>query len=221
MKINEPLASFWAKETRRTDLPQGQQDFERLLDHSSKNSSGDEYYWQHQNQLQQSSLHFELKPATQQQKPQATSQANTAPDRQNRVAPSEGKTSQPKAELQAPKTDKPQNNKPLLPLSSTPPCSKSKNASNPAVVAATSMKPQPQCVDKFINTVKANTSQVDPGREFKKHHLFVEGEHAELSMNVDDLKEQEQKIVRQLIKNQFKNKGLILKKLTMNGVNHE
>lgn len=62
------------------------------------------------------------------------------------------------------------------------------------------------------------STQISQPIQIKKHHLFIEGEQAELTVNLKDLNKNDQDELISLMKRHFKQKGLVLNQLIINGV---
>ncbi|EHL30346.1 hypothetical protein [Legionella drancourtii] len=185
----------------------------------TQQSTGDEYYWQHQTQLQQSRLHFDALPQeNRQQQPimdttetsifaTTTKQEPTAlmeersqlndlgPYRENYDACAKKFAPLIHALIQALEQS-------TLPL-------------------ATSNKKTTQVTNNQDNSIKWVNESLNRRIQFKNNHLFIQGEHAELTLNLHSCDKKEQKKLIQLIQNHLKQKGLVLSRLIINGVNND
>ncbi|MCL9682637.1 hypothetical protein [Legionella maioricensis] len=216
MKINEQLELMFPH-TPKKNL-HDMLDFEQLINTPTKQNSGDEYYWQHQDQLQQSSLQFNPQPIANQSKktkvleketimynPEGHLQITNSPIRQNRYpfqyekqnnTVLNTKVSQIFRELE-PKLN------PILMSVETP---------------ETSQKTDELDQFKEINAI--DSLPYNPN-EFKNHHLFIHNKQVELTLNIQNLAPDEQKEFTSMMRNHLKNKGLTLSKLIINGVEND
>jgi hypothetical protein len=217
MKINEQLALT----TRHTsqNKQQDQLDFEQWITSPMKQNSGDEYYWQHQEQLEQSSLRFEPQPLVHQQKKPEQSISSEATIDTPTVTPSaDSPVQQNCISFQPEKNCVKQSNAEVqfsINIESEPELFKN---SLPAIEQSAPTKNDLSIQTKeMINPDLPQFNQYP----FKNHHLFIKDEQAELTLNTKDLNHKEQKELTQLMKQHLKNKGLNLNKLIINGVQHD
>jgi hypothetical protein len=210
MKINNQVPAFNQAPKKAYKSEEG---FANLIDEQT--CSGDEYYWQHQNQLQASELQFDALNVT-----------------------------QAKNFKQVPVTDinsalgilkNPPNNEAHL-VNQAQDCLAFHNETvNPPdsiiKLNATQIKQEIQLLGVQETRHLAlkqhpEEKQVEQcslcfNRELKKHHLFISQYEAELTLNTHDLKQEEAQALIPLIKNYLKKEGLLLKKLIINGVHHD
>lgn len=216
-KINESQPQCHGQ-TRQHANQQSSADFEHWLNSPSKQSSGDEYYWQHQTQLQHSELHFDAKPLpaakTEQMLPKQNGPAFSIP-----------------AQMWAPQHFELQNTL-VTATDNTAPSYSPENKFAPLMMELEqaleqSSLPLPMHISKLTqdaSATKATTSSsnsVTTTLQFKNNHLFIQGEQAELTLNLHTLDKQEQNELVQLIHNYLKKKGLVLSRLIINGVNND
>lgn len=217
MKINEQLA-LMLNQTSQKNQPKPL-NFEPWINTPTKQNSGDEYYWQHQDQLQQSNVQFNPQPLEHQQEKQE------APERSKlMVNPSsaEAKINMPSQQKYVSyppgKTD---NNY----LSSE---ELTKIIINLEQELTQFMTPDgtanaPLKTDKIVQLKAIKTADYGQynNNEIKNHHLFIQDQQVELTLNTQALNFKEQKALTQMMKHHLKNKGLILSKLIINGVHHD
>lgn len=198
-----------------------QPDFEDWLKSPTKQNSGDEFYWQHQDQLQQSSLQFNHHPEHNQhgetvleistKQPQSTSLDPKAVIETEHIQQTTdfSKTTPNNrlilhsTELMRALTELEQNN-------SQPPVPESNSAS----------KIQASDALQFENTSSVEFKDLCKG-PLKNHHLFIQNDEVEISLYAEDLNKEEQIELKHMIKLNLKNKGLSLKQLLINGVQHD
>ncbi|MFI4918187.1 MAG: hypothetical protein ACHP65_01375 [Legionellales bacterium] len=214
MKINEHLP-VTAKQNP-SENQASPHDFERWLNSPTQQNSGDEYYWQHQEQLQQSALNFNAAPAVALKKTPSTPN-HAAVDSHARTQ--QEPTPMPTQELPSKALSLNTHNSQFTAMKLgtelraleqllTP--SAPFASSNKAPLKTNNNAPLPKTATKG-----ATTSTV---LQSKKHHLFVQDENAELTLNTHELASDEQEQLEQLIQSSLKQKGLILRKFTINGV---
>ncbi|CAM2806737.1 hypothetical protein [Legionella worsleiensis] len=218
MKINSTIdTTLMPKNLNKQANPV---DFAPWLTTPTKQNSGDEYYWQHQEQLQQSSLTFAKKPEHEQhtEEPLKKDTDNAANNTIHQTMYDTVTSSQKLNEMN------PHTNKQGADLSTE--LIKSLmidhyNSPNYPV-------PEPvyRSADCPINVTKIKDSpsvsdQNDSQSQFKNHHLFIEHNEVELSLNAHDLNEKEQNELKRFLKLNLKQKGFNLKQLLINGVQHD
>ncbi|MDR3501307.1 MAG: hypothetical protein P4L79_01830 [Legionella sp.] len=217
MKINESLPQCYGQSKQHTNQ-QSSADFDHWLNSPAKQNTGDEYYWQHQTQLQHSELHFDAKPLP-------------APKTDQEFP----KENEPVFSMSFP-TQEPQNfelqNMLMTATDNTTPSYSPENKFAPLMTELEqaieqSSLPQPIHTSKLTqdaSAIKETTScsnRMATTLEFKNNHLFIQGEQAELTLNLHALDKQEQNELVQLIQNYLKKKGLVLSRLIINGVNND
>lgn len=175
--------------------------------------TGEEYYWTHQQQLQQSALSFEPQPVKKQQHPQSIT-----PDKEKRT--SEKTTSTPQAQALQTKSD----DSKIRPHSiATPTASVPKEAWGVGITLAKTSttkgleQPIRSNQNPVVKGLTSNPLDLPKPRDFNKHHLFIQGSEAELTLNTNELSPKEEKELIQLIQNHLKLKGLALSRLVING----
>lgn len=217
MKINEQLPTATTNKAMglTTNHPNN---FERFILSPTGDNSGDAYYWQHQNHLQKSSLSFVAKPV--QDKPykhEEVTQINLPLEREE---PTNAVCIMP---IQL-------NHHESEPLHDTD-CDMSEEPIKPRHTVEMLV----QEASAFIQTNSALESHallpkhtVNNGQRalsalpiLKKHHLFIEEDNAELSINLDGLNKKEQHELTHLISKYLQQKNLKLTQLIINGVNYD
>jgi|GEM_PF-2676280 len=193
----------------------GNESFLALLDPSRSSQSGDEYYSQHQAQLQQSALQFRSSPDQNVSAPRPVEEVFSEGD----PVKSEEQQTLDNQVLSANSGKNPvlMNNPPL----STPDVSelisqlKTAGKQNFVIedvqIRIQNDKPKPA---EFVSR------QATSGNEavHKSHHLFLTDKHAELSLNTQDLAKNEVQDLKKTIKEWLKGKGFSLSRLIINGV---
>lgn len=214
MKINDQLA---LTNTRLLANQPESQDFEQWINRPTKQNSGDEYYWQHQEQLQQSDLHFAKKTWTRydetQLLPTALQEADSVASAQcpalalNR----EETTTKPSEHIKNQVSDweKPVPS-PIQFLKTT----ESIASEHPESVRLLTPASEPE---KSLSSYNSKASM----QPLKNHHLFIQEEEAELTFNSQELNQKEQRELTMMLKNHLKQKGITLKQLIINGVKND
>ena len=193
--------------------------FESLIHTPSKQNSGDEYYWQHQDQLQKSSLRFDAVITAKQHQIESPLRQDGINNTVSvaSILPKEGQnveTIQAKAALE---------NKLMatsqlqMPTNTT----QQDRLSAKAIFDEPISKPLQSREKPLIKTENPSTYEPTHNEELKKHHLFISEKEAELSLNTTELETQEEKELIPILKNYFKRKGFSLKQLIINGVHHD
>lgn len=209
MKINGTLIGLqYDKKDKNNDLPPTDDSFFKL--------SGDEYYWQHQEQLQVSELTFDSTIEAQKKRLLSKSYSNSpCPHSVSQVDNIvKVTTSSDLTKL----TLKPQitqaTYQPLEPVNSF-----NAKKSNLTHCAETVQK----LTDKNINAsaLKKETLTLGVPQELKKYHLYRGDKDAELTLNTVDLEKKEEKELIDTIKTYLRKKGLTLKKMIINGAQHD
>jgi hypothetical protein len=217
MKINEQLA-LMLNQTSQTNQP-NQLNFEQWINTPTKQNSGDEYYWQHQDQLQQSSVQFNSQPLAHQQEKQETPEGsklmvNPSPPEATISIPSQQKyVSYPLEKTDNNYLSAEELTKIIIDLEQ-----ELTQFMTPDGTANTPLK-----TDKIAQLKAIKTADYDQynNSEIKNHHLFIQDQQVELTLNTQELNFKEQKALTQMMKHHLKNKGLILSKLIINGVHHD
>jgi len=213
MKINNQLPSF----NTITNTPQNVSDgFMKLLDELQHSLQGDEYYWQHQDQLQQSQLTFAQKnPKSIPKTFRVTSSAKILKIEREEsankklVMPCSEQVSLKRAFIAIPQSH-------IL----NEQYGKVLNSDYEFIVAhTTAEKPMEQIEELLKETNPLEHSKTSAA--LNKHHLYIDQQEAELSINTYELKPKEQKQLMHMIKSYLKKKGWSLKKLMINGVSHD
>lgn len=223
MKITELMVP-----TQKTSMnQQNQADFGQWLDDTEqckqftnpeKQSTGDEYYWQHQNHLQRSELHFDAKP-----------EMNVQP-KQIAINPSEAAIN-PSALMNNLSGE---SSYTVLDAVQEPVrCSSCMKEATTLMAELDKALEQTNTPYVFANgtySLQATASAQEQNRplnsfnypiDFKNNHLFIEGEQAELTLNMQHFNKEEKKELMHLIQEHLKNKGLILSRLIINGVKND
>lgn len=218
MKIIESLPQCQEQAKRHTNQ-YSSADFEHWLNNPAKQSTGDEYYWQHQTQLQHSELHFDAKPLQTPQTERALPKEN-APvcstsaqvresqyiEFQNALMTATDNTASPYS---------PENK--FMPFMIE--LEQTLEQSSLPMLLHTSQFTQDRLAIKETNSISYSmTTRATP---FKNSHLFIQGDQAELSLNLHTLDKYEQNELVQLIQNYLKKRGLVLSRLIINGVNND
>lgn len=227
MKIND--VATWTNEQQPQSKKQNSDDFGHWLGEAddwgkqlmspTQQSSGDEYYWQHQSQLQQSSLHFDALPREDQQAPAIIANTKTAAFAD--VAQHESTAPvkiQPQVNAPCPnRENRAAGTTKLAPII----YELNQALEQPTPPQNTSGKQQTTATNKQDEHIPWVNESLDRRIQFKNNHLFIQGAQAELSLNLHSFNQQEQKELIQVVKNHLKNKGLTLSRLIINGVNND
>ncbi|RUR18236.1 hypothetical protein ELY21_08385 [Legionella sp. km535] len=219
MKISNDSLLTWNQNAQKNQT--NQSDFGDWLKTPTKQNSGDEFYWQHQSQLQQSCLKFEnhSKQVQQGETSLKTSEIDnviTAPysTPDNVDVPMQSNTNNSKApplnRLKLQSTEFMRTIAALDQNGSQTPVPEPYSYSSKSAPDK-SISEQPNSVDYTTH----NTGQ------FKNYHLYIQNDQVELSLHAEDLNKEEQLELKQMIKLNLKNKGLSLKQLLINGVQHD
>ncbi|WP_298626866.1 hypothetical protein [uncultured Legionella sp.] len=217
MKINEQgnLPFSTQNLTGYSNNQRDETEFEHLIHTPSGSNTGDEYYWQHQGQLQKSSLRFEqhILEAKPQKSPFAK---DTLVCDSHLLFPHSDEN-----QLLVITTDEASalTNKVENCLLSRPEdySSHIKEQDQQSIAMMTSQA-QPQTVES-LKTIEAHAIQSRISQTIvKNHHLFIENDEVELSLNTQELNRLEEQELREMIHLNLKHKGLSLKQLIINGV---
>lgn len=206
----------WTTQVPKPDV--NQRAFDDLVDTPTQNNTGDEYYWQHQSQLQQSALDF---TRHQQQA------VNTRPTINNTVCTHNNTPQYSNIPLELPTNLSVQEqvsdtSKTICVKASERHTSRSSSPSKQAITPTVIHHHEELTEQSLVQSVET------PHRKYlammqqiaKNHHLFIKDQHAELSLQINTSTPHEIKAIKQWIKKQFKQQGLTLQ-LTINGVTHE
>jgi len=190
--------------------------FAPWLETPGKQNSGDEYYWLHQSQLQQSCLHFDG---------QVIMKKEQMPEQQKNMNDNFNSSNELK-----------QRDLPLLHDPINYQTQKIDSINLHAKQSASIIKAVQQALDKDpiaiatynskytieqkepAKTIKIQHDTTNTKRLFKNHHLFIAEEQAELTLNTHQLNQDDQKKLKQMIQHYLKNNGFSLKSLIINGV---
>lgn len=211
MKISE---SFLGQTLLNQTKPHGQSNFEQLINTPTKQNTGDAFYWQHLDQLQQSALRFDTRNLKSPKPIQNQSVDDETPIHQN-TAQTVLQCVQQREEADSFRGNSiPQNTQlPLLQINKHMPLQSPHNGLPDYI------KPVLKPIDKCFTHSISNTPSLLKGLpDSKKHHLFIQDNQAELSLNTEDLTPIEEKELIQLIQNHLKQAGLSLRHLIINGV---
>lgn len=212
MKIG---AIFMEQTHLKQNKLQEKANFEQCINTPTKQNSGDAFYWAHLEQLQQSALRFEAhalknpKPIPKQLAPNKTpihqNSAQATPQIiQHQVHVDSFKSYEitdicPLPEFQINKT---------MPIAA------------PHTFVPNYLTHEIKDVDKAFAPLKQPiTPLFNAPQNNKKHHLFTQGNQAQLTLNTKGLNPLDKKELIQLIQNRLKQAGLSLSHLIINGVN--
>lgn len=218
MKISEQLPSSYNqnRETRSNVTS----DFARFIESPTGNNSGDEYYWQHQSQLQDSCLDFATKPGSKELKTFKVEPigAPILTDIQGEFCSSATKnlvTSQ--AESKPLLNANTMNNAVVSkPINSTVSAEQIKNIA--FISANNTVRSNNSSEQHIVNNASLTAAAIPI---LKKHHLFIEDNEAELSISTGDLNPTEQKELTHLAKEYLQKKNVVLTQLIINGVTYD
>ncbi|KTD35298.1 hypothetical protein Lmor_0745 [Legionella moravica] len=219
MKISNDSVLTWNQNVQKNQTTES--GFDDWLKTPTKQNSGDEFYWQHQSQLQQSCLKFENHSEHVQHEETSlkTSEIDnviatlySAPNNVDAPMQSTMDHSKPSA-LHLPRLQSTEFMRTIAALEQN--CSQTlapePNSYSGRSAPDKSTSEQPNSVDYTTH----NTGQ------FKNYHLYIQNDQVELSLHAEDLNKEEQLELKQMIKLNLKNKGLSLKQLLINGVQHD
>lgn len=213
MKINEqPVPPFISKDPNKGV---NQSAFEQWVNTPTRQNTGDEYYWQHQEQLQKSSLKFEQYLLEQQ--PHQSTIAQEGPNSQSTSSiHSSVENHYSLTSINEPVAHTDSTESYLISPSEL--YSKQKQEPNQQSIAATIGLVQRRAIES-LKAKETSTAQYKmPQTPIKNHHLYIQNDEVELSLNAQKLNQIEEQELRQMIRNNLKNKGLSLKQLLINGV---
>lgn len=223
MKITElimPTQKASINQQNQADFGQWLDDTEQCKQFTNpeKQSTGDEYYWQHQNHLQHSELHFDAKPNLRvQPKQTVTNPSETA------INPSAlmNSISEESSYTVLDAMQKPIHCSSCMKEATTLMAELDKaleQANTPYAFASSPYSLQATASAQEQNLPINNFNYPI---DFKNNHLFIEGEQAELTLNMQHFNKEEKKELMHLIQVHLKNKGLILSRLIINGVKND
>lgn len=217
MKINEQLVLMTNQTSQKNQ--QEQLNFEQWLNTPTKKNSGDEYYWQHQDQLEQSSLHFDPQPlVNQEHKHEVIIRPNLIESTPSPMPTTSIPIQQNHFSYQPEKN----NNTLLISEQLTQIFVDLKQELDQILTPDGSTNaPLKSIMAPRTEEIKATDVQQCNHHQFKNHHLFIEEEQVELTLNTKDLNPKEQRELTKMMKHHFKNKGLTLSKLIINGVHND
>jgi hypothetical protein len=214
MKINDQLT--WNSNQKPHTIQHDRANFEHWLERPTKQSSGDEYYWQHQSHLQQSNLCFDTKPLEGQSKKVLADRNELAfyPSaplyRKNSI---EQKNADAGIEISHPMAAE---------------TSHSGRSEGPPIMVQNPQEILHYAQNDWLrkNEASCTTNPIHQTKELKtpipihikNHHLFLQNDQAELTINTQDLSQHDEKELIQLIEHFLKKKGLHLNHLIINGV---
>ncbi|KTD51320.1 hypothetical protein [Legionella quateirensis] len=198
-----------------------QPDFDDWLQTPTKQNSGDEFYWQHQDQLQQSSLQFKHHPVLDQHGDNVSERSTT----DTLSTTSDPKTVIDTDQMQQTTEHSKTNSNNRLTLLSTELMRaivelKQNNSQLPVSESNSASKINASEKLQFEKTRSAEFKDLCKGQH-KNHHLFIQNDEVELSLYAEELDKEEQLELKHMIKLNLKNKGLSLKQLLINGVQHD
>ena len=190
--------------------------FEDWLDAPTANSNSDDYYWQHQNQLQQSALTF---ASTNKSERTARSvEVATLPDQESGMIAKNNVFARQPLLASALNSD----NAPPEPLLNSVSPMKPIIAVFKKAIESTAMPIDNKILSKpdAKNSGKETiTKQTMPTNLiFKNHQLFINNNLAELTLNTSQLSKQETQELQKLMKQWLMHKRYALTKLIINGV---
>lgn len=187
----------------------GQTDFNTLLD-----STGDEYYRQHQNQLQQSALTFKSSVAVKELSPKTTAEQLNQPN-QRLPASQLNLSAQLIRHSIVANVEKPQESCIPTEADFNELITNIEIFSNQqADTLSAKISERPQLKSNL--TAIRNTSV--PDTPFKNHHLHITENAVELTLNTSQFSGKQAKEIQTLIKQWLQNKGYRLQQLIINGV---
>ncbi len=225
MKINDILTN----ETTVTNLKTKQantSNFQQWLEERqiaydklgtpTKQCSGDEYYWEHQQQLQQSNLAFNFQPTETSTPPLSfTDKRLHGEDLKLPEAQMHYEVFTHSATVA--QTNK--SNQEVLPLRPYIYSSGKKNNNNSFYHFEST-----EVIEELENLAQETKKPQEkplPAIQFKPYHLFMHSEYAELSLNLNSFSIEEQKELLHQIQQYLKLRGLTLSRLIINGVKHD
>lgn len=214
MKIDEQRSLVSLSVTTR---PRAHDEFMQLLKESKDSLHYDQYYRQYQGQLQQSQLTFA--PLQDLQGPLSRGNSPLA-DKPIKLAHIDESTATEIPTLSIPppsQATKLINNNPLVPVQ-TKELTPSKQLDSKLL---SFVDQKPDLRKQPIKHKGVEERGIAPTAILKEHQLFIDGQQAEFSVSTYKLKPKEQKELLQMVKTYLKNKGLLLKKLIINGVFHD
>lgn len=212
MKIDSTLVNH-LNQTSGT-AKQGHSEFEHWLNTPAKDATGDEYYWQHQQHLQNSELHFQHKEQNPKQQALELAQTNSSSSPMG--------IEEKIVELTKPKnnstfTKQEEQSSALLPefkLFISKLLDKLESNNLVLKTELISVKDPEQETSPQYLTRPSLTQKP----EVKNHQLFINDKEAELSLNTSQLEPQHNKELIKLVKSWFRQKGFYLQKFIVNGV---
>lgn len=217
MKINEQLSTVTSNKTADSSV-KSPNNFEHFILSPTGNNSGDEYYWQHQNHLQESSLSFVAKPVH--DKPYKLDDLTQINSPLEPVQPTNAVYI----------TQSLLNHNDCEPLYDTDYGTLAEHIEprQNTCMPAHDMLAFMQANNTFEPHDLSPKHQINHGQSslsarsiLKKHHLFIEEDNAELSINMDGLNKNEQHELTHLITKYLQQKNLKLTQLIINGVNYD
>ena len=200
--------------------PQTNQDnFEHWIDTPTHQYSGDEYYWQHQEQLQHCCITFTTQTSSLHQK-EAEEIIELQPNVSHCFTLQASNKLQSQCLYYSP-TIEIQNT--LFNAKDLKPDTNNSGTELVQVTGSNPVKNRMSQQTRSKNSIAINSEhdELPNTRSLKNHHLFIEDAYAELAINTLDLKQKEQQELMRSLKYFIKQHGLYLKKLIINGVTNE
>ena len=212
MKIMEQLISSAFK----TSNNQNKHDvfFDTLMNAPVRNNNCDDYYRQHQDQLQQSDLKFSPMTMTPGKKPMAEPVENSNARTNSQTDPARLIQQNTKT-LAEPDCA-------LIKTSSSPMMSPERlNTTIKTLYATAVIQQENKLEDELPKNSRPNPANINPvlpnPMVFKNHQLFINNNLAELSLNTTQLSKDETRELQKLVKQWLSNKGHVLKQFILNG----
>lgn len=214
MKINEHSAPAFITKAADNNAPK--EDFEQWMNNPAGQNSGDEFYWLHQQQLQNSDLRFESLIQEQNNQPATADILKEQSTLLNQAEFVKPVASRPLPFIAEPTALFHPTDNSLRPLKKDPiHCSQKKNQQ--AIPSMPLLNINSKTHVPVTKEPKTPEHRAIPS-PLKKHHLYIENQEVELSLNTQELNHHEEQELRQMIRLNIKGKGLSLKQLLINGV---
>lgn len=215
MKISEQTSIGSIQQNPKNQMQD--HEFEHWITTPTKQNTGDEFYWQHQDQLQKSSLEFERRSLS-----NLHTRTGVCMEKQSIINDSKDVSAYSESETQI--TEQSETRYTTNPGGNSS-CLKSimdeliKELSQVQLpISGDSLTPNYRVRNTLNSNETKSFEQLLSKGSLKKFHLFIQHDEAEMSINTQELNQEEQLELIAMIKLNLKHKGLSLRQLIINGV---
>lgn len=209
MKVDVALNAIMSKPLTRDPAPS--KGFDHLLQSPAQHTSDDEYYLQHQSQLQPSALRFNARPVEAKIEPVESQCTKVAAIRATRPCETVSATKAFQDEAKQPQQMF------LSYIEQTKVIELIQKATQPSIGFLDERPITPQTRQIPTAQTSARPYNIQPEALFKNYQLFIHNDLAEFSFNVIHLSTAQTKALQTIIKKWLTQKGLTIKQVLING----